>query len=95
MSDLYGVVEIFWHNWSDSRPHTTNECVSRFFCDNWRFQHSKQTEIEDFYMKTQIEKTAGRERSHYGLKNTMNSSEYSCVYNFSDVIPFLDGCPRA
>jgi len=58
---LSSAVKIFWHNWSDSRPHTTSEWVSRFFYDNWRFQHSKQTETEDFYLKTQIGKNHGDE----------------------------------
>jgi len=53
-------------------------------------------ETENFYVETLIGKTTGRgERIHHGLKVTINSTEYSCVYNFSDAIPFLDGCPGA
>ena len=47
-------MEIFWHNWSNNRPHTTSEWVSQFFYDKWRFQFIKQTKTEDFYVETQI-----------------------------------------
>ena len=63
------MVEIFWHDWSDSQLNTTSERGSQLSGDNWRFQHSKQTETEHFYVKTKIRKknTGRRERIHYSI----------------------------
>jgi len=48
-----------------------------------------------FTWKHKLGKNTGRrERIHYGLKVTMNFTEYSCVFDFLDVI-FLDECPGA
>ena len=87
--------EIFWQIDQTNRPHTTSEWVSRFFCDNWRFQYSKQTETKGSYVKTLIRKNHGKRENSQWSHEYNNSTEYSCVYNFSDTISFPDGCPGA
>ena len=78
-------MEIFWHNWLDSQPHTTSERVSQLSVIIEDFNTVNRRRQKIFMWKPKLKKTTGRmERIHYSIPRFNGFVEYYHLYNFLD-----------
>ena len=87
-----GVVEIFWHDWSDSQLHTTSERGSQLSGDNWIFSHNKQEETKVLLREnSNWGKTRGEGREFtIVFQGYSGSTKYYSLYHFSGLLLLMD-----